>query len=169
MSEEQRAILTITRTTEQGWVLAFQSKHWAIDAMAGGTGANQVRYDLIKLPDEYMLNPSPVGDPWAEIDAIPTRPLPDPPPMVATKVGKAPLFRVAVMIERDGEPPITMNKLVYAWSIDVDEDVEEAVPRTVDEIIAYAGRSSPPRWRRGSTRLTTIVLKDLITGNGDEH
>ena len=79
------------------------------------------------------------------------------------------LSRVTVTIERDGEQPVTLRKLVYAWSIDVNEEVEEAVPRTVGEIIRWAGRSSPPRWRRGSTRLTTIVLKDLIAENGNEH
>lgn len=44
----------------------------------------QVRYDLMKLPDEYVLEPLSSGDPWAEIDSAvkPMRPLPDPPESV---------------------------------------------------------------------------------------
>lgn len=78
MTEEQRAILTITQTLEQGWVLAFQGAYWEIDAMSAIPGAQQVRYDLMRLPDGYVLQPMPPGDPWTELNTAvkPTRPLP---------------------------------------------------------------------------------------------
>jgi hypothetical protein len=58
---DEQATLTITLTPDEGWAVNFQGKWWQIGNIPDPTisqvvapGVRQVRYELTRLPDDYV-------------------------------------------------------------------------------------------------------------------